>query len=85
MEINNGGDLFDYLSRQNGPLKKSETATIIKQVLSGLTHMAKCQIMHRDLKPENIMLENVDDIQNVTIIDFGEAVRYTKEDGKTVP
>ena len=32
--------------------------------------------MHRDLKPENILLENKDDIDNLKIIDFGQATFY---------
>ena len=40
-------------------------------------------IVHRDLKPENVLLQKEDDWENLKLIDFGTAKRFTRDkDGK---
>jgi serine/threonine protein kinase len=45
--------------------------------------MHKNGIVHRDLKPENILLERQKDLNDLKIIDFGTAKRFSIE--KTDP
>ena len=71
MELAKGGDLFNILSFGK-PLSESLTLRVASQLLEGLKYMHANGVCHGDLKPENIML---DEMNNVKIIDFGNAVR----------
>lgn len=70
-ELCTGGDLFELISASR--LSQGETAVILKQVLSAITHLHERNIVHRDLKPENVLLQNKKDTSMVKIIDFGTA------------
>jgi hypothetical protein len=39
--------------------------------LRALNYLTSVGICHRDIKLENIMLQNKDDVSNISIIDFG--------------
>ena len=65
-----GGELFDYVLERNY-LSESDTKTIMKQCLSSLLYLNENNICHRDIKLENLMLQNVADISNIKLIDFG--------------
>jgi PREDICTED: death-associated protein kinase 1-like len=64
-----GGELFDFISDSDG-LSESETIELLKQILLGLKHMHKKNIVHLDLKPENIMLLEKN-TKSLKLIDFG--------------
>jgi serine/threonine protein kinase len=66
---------------ENNPITDHESATIMKQVLSGLNYMHNIHILHRDLKPSNILLKEADNLNTIAISDFGLAVQL--ENGKT--
>ena len=52
-------------------LDENEVYQIMKQCLSALNYLSHSQICHRDIKLENLMLQNVNDISNIKLIDFG--------------
>ena len=72
-EYLSGGELFDYFIHL-GRITEQEAATIMRQVLSAISHCHQNGVVHRDLKPENLMLEKpYSESQEITIkiIDFG--------------
>ena len=77
MDYYSGGDLFDRMAEQ-GKISENECAIIIWQILSAVAYLHRKNIMHRDLKPENIVLEDQESKIFVKIIDFDNAVKFTK-------
>ena len=65
-----GGELFDYVLERNY-LNEKDTKVIMRQCLRSLCYLNKNKIAHRDIKLENMMLQNVNDISNIKLIDFG--------------
>lgn len=41
--------------------------------MGSLNYLHNQQVCHRDIKLENVMLQNVDDLTNLKLIDFGLA------------
>ena len=72
MEYITGGDLFAKIL--SGPMNESRSLKYIQQIAKGISYLHENKIMHRDIKPENIM---IDEENNVKIIDFGHAVKYS--------
>lgn len=70
MEYVEGCTLKQYLE-QKGRLSLNETLYIMHQLLDGLDHAHKHNVIHRDIKPHNILL---DAHMNVKVTDFGIAV-----------
>ena len=66
----NGGELFDYLTKQVR-LSEKRTRMIMRQMLDAVNFIHSKGIVHRDLKPENILM---DSNMNIKISDFGLAV-----------
>ncbi|MCI0490453.1 MAG: protein kinase [Blastocatellia bacterium] len=71
MEFISGKLLSDEIAERVA-LSPDRAATIIAQVLKGVSYAHRNEIIHRDLKPENIMLMG-DDLSTVKILDFGIA------------
>nr|XP_006823009.1 PREDICTED: striated muscle-specific serine/threonine-protein kinase-like [Saccoglossus kowalevskii] len=71
MEMVTGGELFEKLIQEDC-LTESEAVYFLRQVLEGLEHMHKRNVVHLDLKPENILLVKPCD-DNIKLIDFGLA------------
>lgn len=69
MEYCAGGDLFTLTIKEN-PLPEARAGYIFKQILEGILHLHKLNIIHRDIKLENILLteKGKDEIK---ITDFG--------------
>ena len=65
-----GGELFDYVSSNNGGLPEEEAVRLYRQIIAGLSYCHRFNICHRDLKPENILL---DQNRNIKLADFGMA------------
>lgn len=58
LELLEGGELLDYISKKKGTMKSSEYKHIMRSILRALKYMGEKNIMHRDLKPENMILKN---------------------------
>lgn len=63
-------DLYNHIACK-GRLSEHKTKTIIKQVLSALSHCFKHGIDHRDVKEENIMYQPI--VERIKLIDFGSS------------
>lgn len=67
------GDLRTWI--QAGKATTSRNQRIITcQILSGLEHLHRYNIVHRDIKPENLLLRVTNTSITVKIIDFGLAI-----------
>jgi serine/threonine protein kinase len=73
-----GGDLKYYLrwNNEKTAFSKERVQFYAAEVLLGLEHLHKFDILYRDLKPDNIML---DKSGHVVISDLGLAVLYRRE------
>jgi hypothetical protein len=73
LEYLTGGNLTNFLTRQNTIINDAKAKTIIYQIGRGLKYLNDLGIMHRDLKPDNIMLSSKDESCVIKIVDFGLA------------
>jgi serine/threonine protein kinase len=73
------GDLDDELER--GIHENLRAVSVIRDVLSGLSHLHAARLLHRDLKPQNLL---VADDGRALIGDFG-SVKRLPEGHATVP
>jgi len=69
MEYCSGGDLFT-LAMQENPVPEHRARYIFRQILEGIQHLHKLNIIHRDIKLENILLKEKG-TDEVKITDFG--------------
>ena len=82
-----GGELFEKVVENNELMSEDEAREYVRQILLGVQHMHKHNIVHLDLKvslcsnikqqsvslqPENILLKSSDS-NEIKIIDFGLA------------
>jgi calcium-dependent protein kinase len=74
-ELCTGGELFDKIAEEQS-FYEANAAKIIKQILSATNYCHQHYIVHRDLKPENILLNNDSEDPKITLIDFGQALRF---------
>lgn len=82
MELIQGESMADLIKRK-GRLSYTSFATLIEQVLAGLSHAHANGVIHRDIKPSNIMLAWDENEQvKVKLVDFGLAKFIKKEDQK---
>ena len=72
MEYISGGELFDYIVKNN-ILKESEGCKFFQELISGIEYLHRLRVVHRDLKPENLLL---DYNKNIKIVDFGLSNTY---------
>jgi serine/threonine protein kinase len=82
MEISNGGDLFDRISRKKF-YSESDAKLVMKQLLEAMAFLHERKVAHRDLKPENILLPHIDNDTYVKITDFGLAKKIDDKGTKT--
>jgi len=71
-------DLFDKMSELDGTPKsitEQQLKNITKQTLEALHCLHEHQIYHLDLKPENIMYNDVENVSDIKLIDFGAALQ----------
>lgn len=73
MEYVDGGNLDDYISRNN-PIDEAEAIDIISRICNALSFMHSKQMLHLDLKPKNIMRSANGEIY---LIDFGLSKQFT--------
>lgn len=78
-----GITLADYIER-HGCLSVEAAREIFIQILDGLSHAHKRNVIHRDIKPKNIMLSRTTSgAWTVKLIDFGTAKDLTQEGFQT--
>ena len=68
-------------------MSESETAEILKKILSALNYCHKNGIVHRDIKPQNVMMEacfgcNCEaktgcDYSRLKLVDFGVSGKFS--------
>ena len=76
MDIIDGGDLFDFITKSpDGKLTDENALNLLIQVLETLYYLHdEMNICHRDIKPENFLVEILDNGEtNLKLIDFGFA------------
>ena len=81
MEYLKGNQLDDYISKVSGPINEIRAIDIFLQVLDGIHHIHKLNIVHRDIKPSNIIIDENDKIK---LLDFGIAKDYSNDPNLTV-
>ena len=57
MEYAPGGELFDFVQKQEG-MDESSARTMFRHIIHGVQHCHRNGISHRDLKLENILLDD---------------------------
>lgn len=78
MELGDGKDLFDSVSRQvaaGSRIAESDAAQWFAQILQGVTFVHRMGICHRDLKLENVLLHSDG---TVKIADFGMSKDFSQ-------
>lgn len=70
VELLEGGDLDQLLSRSGGRLPAAAATVVVCELLEALAYAHKHGIVHRDIKPANVMLSG-DGV--VKLVDFGIA------------
>lgn len=81
MEYLKGNQLDDYINKVSGPINEIRAINIFLQVLDGIHHIHKLNIVHRDIKPSNIIIDEKDKIK---LLDFGIAKDYSNDPNLTV-
>lgn len=83
-EFCKGGELFDKIN-ELGTFSEKIAASIIKQILQGVSYCHSKGIVHRDLKPENILIESISGSGelSIKIIDFGASSTFKKREALT--
>jgi len=69
LELVTGGELFDQII-ERGTYSESETAEVVRQILSAIRYMHERGIAHRDLKPENLLCSGPNNAV-IKVTDFG--------------
>ncbi|NJK89225.1 MAG: serine/threonine protein kinase [Myxococcales bacterium] len=84
MDLIEGPSLATVL-RQRGRVSVEDAIQWVDQILAGLEHAHRYEVVHRDLKPENIMLVEREGRTHVKILDFGIAkLGRGDDDGKGI-
>jgi serine/threonine-protein kinase len=78
MDLADGGDLYDLLSRTQQPISQSRAVTMVRRVLGALAHLHESGAFHRDLTPANVFL---DDKGRTVLGDFGIAQHRVSRKG----
>lgn len=55
LELVNGGDLFDAITRVTR-FSESQARLMIKSLASAMAYLHAMSIVHRDIKPENLLV-----------------------------
>ncbi|XP_072163676.1 MAP kinase-activated protein kinase 5-like [Diadema setosum] len=72
MELMDGGELFDRISKQKR-FTERQAVILTKQIASAVERCHSLNIAHRDLKPENLLLKDNSEDSPVKLSDFGFA------------
>lgn len=75
MELCAGGDLFEYIVRQDY-IDEKDARLIMTKLLSAVNYLHTLNICHRDLKPENFLFTSYEENAELKILDFGVSVKF---------
>mmetsp|Transcript_6440 Transcript_6440/g.10935 ORF Transcript_6440/g.10935 Transcript_6440/m.10935 type:complete len:238 (+) Transcript_6440:135-848(+) len=71
LELSEGGDLFDFLKRNQSDISEEVIKRILVQIANGIKYLHGFGIIHRDLKLENVVMSDLTDEATPKIVDFG--------------
>ena len=80
-ELCSGGELFDKIQDQSS-FTELEVASIMDQLMRGISYCHGLDVQHNDLKPENILLERINRYNHVKIINFQKNIDLFQVDKK---
>ncbi len=63
--------IYDFISKNNGNLDKSERTSLVNQVLRGFEYVNSKGYLHRDISLKNILVQQYDGLNVIKISDFG--------------
>lgn len=66
-----GGEMTEYVSRQEQVFTTEDVSRIAYQLLSAVHHCRTHNVIHRDIKPENVMFADPSPGAAIRLIDFG--------------
>jgi mitogen-activated protein kinase-activated protein kinase 2 len=73
MECMEGGELYDYLKKEDGEIDENEAAQLMRDICTAVKFLHDRNIVHRDLKLENLLLTRKNSSQVLKLTDFGFA------------
>merc|ERR1740117_2566930 len=74
MELATGGDMLERILR-SGPLTEAQAAHVLKRVAESLLDLHSTMgCCHRDVKPENVCIVDPNDVTDVRLCDFEQAL-----------
>lgn len=82
MELCEGRNLFHFLKKRKPRMRltEPEAAHIFRQIVSAIDYLHKLMIVHRDLKLDNILINDLGNINQIKLIDFGFATGCKKDE-----
>ncbi|MFB8004659.1 serine/threonine-protein kinase [Nocardia sp. NPDC056000] len=73
MRYVSGGDTAELIARADGRLPADRALHLITGAARGLGFAHRQGVLHRDVKPANLLIEQIDDLEQVLVADFGIA------------
>ncbi|OCT61985.1 serine/threonine-protein kinase 17A [Xenopus laevis] len=72
MEYAAGGEIFEQcVADQDEGFTEKDVVRLIRQILQGVLHLHRSNVVHLDLKPQNILLTSNNPLGDIRIVDFG--------------
>ncbi|KAE8574670.1 hypothetical protein XENTR_v10003526 [Xenopus tropicalis] len=72
MEYAAGGEIFEQcVADQDEAFTEKDVVRLISQILQGVLHLHRSNVVHLDLKPQNILLTSSSPLGDIRIVDFG--------------
>uniref|UniRef100_A0A1B8Y5L2 non-specific serine/threonine protein kinase n=1 Tax=Xenopus tropicalis TaxID=8364 RepID=A0A1B8Y5L2_XENTR len=67
-----GGEIFEQcVADQDEAFTEKDVVRLISQILQGVLHLHRSNVVHLDLKPQNILLTSSSPLGDIRIVDFG--------------
>ena len=81
MDLCDGPDLFDLISKHGHPFSEPESLSIFVPLIQAVSHCHRLGIAHRDIKPDNILF---DSFGKLMLADFGSAEWFGMNENGTM-
>ncbi|XP_033252792.1 SNF-related serine/threonine-protein kinase-like [Drosophila miranda] len=75
LELGDGGDLYDYIMKNEAGLSEELARKYFRQILRAITYCHQLHVVHRDLKPENVVF--FEKLGLVKLTDFGFSNKFS--------